>query len=109
MPSLNDLGISPSEIVYLSANKESFNKLLRILYWMKEDVYPTIDTALSSEDLSLQEVQMAASEMRQMLSSSRMLRNDDIVKETGYTRPTHYAPSISAAESYHLCSGSYIP
>lgn len=88
--SLNDLGISPSEIVYLSANKESFNKLLRILYWMKEDVYPTIDTALSSEDLSLQEVQMAASEMRQMLSSSRMLRNDDVVKETGYTSRAEY-------------------
>jgi len=88
--SLGDLGISASEMVYLSANVTAFDRLLKTLYWVKEGVYPQIDRSMGAVDWTLQEVQLVADDMRSLLAESRMLRNEDMVKETGHASQAVY-------------------
>lgn len=88
--SLGDLGISASEMVYLSANSKAFDSLLKTLYWVKEGVFPQIDRSMGAVDWTLQEVQLAADDMRSLLAESRMLRNEDMVKETGHASQAVY-------------------
>ena len=88
--SLGDLGVSASEMVYLSANAKAFDRLLKTLYWVKEGIYPQIDRSMGAVDWTLQEVQLAADDMRSLLSESRMLRNEDMVKETGHASQAVY-------------------
>ena len=88
--SLGDLGISASEMVYLSANSKAFDSLLKTLYWVKEGVFPQIDRSMGAVDWTLQEVQLAADDMRSLLAESRMLRNEDMVKETGHASQVVY-------------------
>ena len=88
--SLGDLGISASEMVYLSANSKAFDRLLKTLYWVKEGVFPQIDRSMGAVDWTLQEVQLAADDMRSLLAESRMLCNEDMVKETGHASQAVY-------------------
>ena len=44
------LGVSASEMVYLSANVTAFDRLLKTLYWVKEGVYPQINHATMAEE-----------------------------------------------------------
>ena len=88
--SLGDLGVSASEMVYLSSNSTAFDRLLKTLYWVKEGIYPQIDRSIGAVDWTLQEVQLAADDMRSLLSESRMLRNEDMVKETGHDSQAVY-------------------
>ena len=96
--SLDDLGISASEMVYLSANVTAFDRLLKTLYWVKEGIYPQIDRSMGAVDWTLQEVQLAADDMRSLLSESRMLRNEDMVKETGHASQAVYDSLSSTYE-----------
>ena len=94
--SLGKLGISASEMVYLSANAASFDRLLKTLYWLKEGVYPQVDRSVGASEWTLQEVQLAADDMRKLLSESRMLRNEDMVKETGHDSHAVYDTKSSS-------------
>jgi hypothetical protein len=96
--SLDDLGVSASEMVYLSANAKAFDRLLKTLYWVKEGIYPQIDRSMGAVDWTLQEVQLAADDMRSLLSESRMLRNEDMVKETGHASQAVYDSLLSTYE-----------
>ncbi len=100
---LGELGISASEIVYLSSNTEIFNRLLKILYWLNEGEYPLLNLSMSASDFTLQEVQLAADDMRQLLSESRMLRNEDMVKETGHSSNAEYDTAQLAEQYNRLC------
>ena len=77
-------------MVYLSANVTAFDRLLKTLYWVKEGVYPQINHSMGAVDWTLQEVLLAADDMRSLLSESRMLRNEDMVKETGHASQAVY-------------------
>lgn len=96
--SLGDLGISASEMVYLSSNIPAFDRLMKTLYWLKEGVYPQVDHSMGSSEWTFQEVQLAADDMRKLLSESRMLRNEDMVKETGHDSHAVYDTMLSSYE-----------
>ena len=76
-----ELGLSASEMVYLSANSSSFLRYLELKNWlrMEEGVYnpePRYKEHFETVELMLDN-------MRELLASARILRSDDLVKETG--------------------------
>ena len=70
---LKDLGVSPSELVYLSGDWDRFRHFLKMrsLYASEIDV--------SSDMILLDEAMMAVDSLREMLSHSRTLRQDDLI------------------------------
>ena len=73
--------MSASEMVYLSANSSSFLRYLELKNWlrMEEGVYnpePQYKEHFETVELMLDN-------MRELLASARILRSDDLVKETG--------------------------
>lgn len=88
VPSLGSLGISASEMVYLSADKASFTHFVEVLSWMKTGVFREYDCEgpVSSIDPNIHafsECSMAIDELRNVLAAAHPLTNDDLVKRTG--------------------------
>lgn len=88
LPSLGSLGISVSEMVYLSADKASFTHFVEVLSWMETGVFMEYDceSPITSDDPNLHafsECSMAIDELRKILAAARPLTNDDLVKRTG--------------------------
>ena len=88
VPSLGSLGISASEMVYLSADKASFTHFVEVLSWMKTGVFREYDceSPVSSNDPNLHafsDCSMAIDELRNVLAAAHPLTNDDLVKRTG--------------------------
>ena len=84
---MKELEVSASEMVYLSANKSTFYRYLELKNWLLrgycEDY--TNDFDIDNEDgtLKFDEIELTINNLRDMLASARILRNDDLVKETG--------------------------
>lgn len=72
----NGLGISPSELVYLSTDWEKFRKFLSLKYWSSK--------AAPSKGLGifLDEAEMAVDSMREMLLRARPLKQEDLIVNT---------------------------
>lgn len=88
VPSLGSLGISASEMVYLSADKASFTHFVEVLSWIKTGVFREYDceSPISSNDPNLHafsECSMAIDELRTVLAAAHPLTNDDLMKRTG--------------------------
>jgi len=78
-----ELGLSPSDIVYLSGDKDRFNRFLAVKCWMQQQAVSqeVIDapTVVQGEELPFEEAELAVDNLREMLSSTRMLRMDDLI------------------------------
>ena len=86
--SWKELGVSASEMVYLSANRSAFLRYLELKNWlmMEEDVYdPEPDYSKVFDPIELM-----LDNMRELLVGARILRNDDLVKETGLPEEAVY-------------------
>ena len=88
LPSLASLGISASEMVYLSADRASFTHFVEVLSWMKTGEFREYDceSPITTDDPNLRsfsECSMAIDELRKVLAAARPLTNDDLVKRTG--------------------------
>lgn len=86
--SWKELGVSPSEMVYLSANKSAFLRYLELKNWLMLD-----DGVYNPEpefNESFEAIELMLDNMRELLSGARMLRNDDLVKETGLPDGSRY-------------------
>jgi len=86
---LAQLGISPSELVYLSANKSAFFNFLKLRFWQQTHIFAQIDTE-SSEFISFDEAEIAIDSLREILFDSRALKASDMVKETGLSDTSAY-------------------
>ena len=92
---LAELGITPSELVYLSVDWEKFRKFVDVASWL-HDYNPDqpvkasgksgrelFDKTLTlSDPLPLDEAEWAVDSMREMMSKSRELRQNDLVATT---------------------------
>ncbi|MBP5392077.1 MAG: hypothetical protein J6Y40_08380 [Bacteroidales bacterium] len=82
---LKDLGLTPSELVYLSGNKELFNYYLKVLCWRNNGFGPIpelCEGTLTEDEISLREAEIAVDSLREMLSRSRELRQNDLIGHT---------------------------
>ena len=99
---LTDLGITPSELVYLSGDWERFKQFLEVACWLHENDGATVvaqqpglkkrkdpteielGTKLpaSPQIISLEEAEWAVDSMREMLSKARELRQNDLIATT---------------------------
>lgn len=106
--SLGSLGISASEMVYLSADKASFTHFVEVLAWMKTGTFrKMIDCesgfALKGDDKhAFGECAMAIDELRKVLAAARPLTNDDLVKQTGLPSSAVYS---EMSDEYHHVEG----
>lgn len=97
---LGELGVSASELVYLSADRKTFEQFLKASYCLKDGVYPEFVSSAGNAAFTLEEVLLPASHMRELLEKSRILRNDDLVKETGHS--CHASYDTLEAEYYKV-------
>ena len=95
---LADIGITPSELVYLSGDWERFRRFLEVAEWLsgKEDLpkkgvpidepkrIRLTDAEPSPSVIPLDEAEWAVDAMREMLSKARELRQDDLIATTEY-------------------------
>ena len=65
------LGLTPSELVYLSGDWDVFRHFLKWLYWYKNNVGITLD-----------EAELAVDSMRELLSRARPLKQEDLIAST---------------------------
>ena len=82
---LSELGVTPSELVYLSGNWDLFKKYLSVLYWSKNGygLIPELyDGSFTENEISLREAEIAVDSFRDMLSRSRELRQVDLIGHT---------------------------
>ena len=105
--SLGDLGISASEMVYLSADKSSFTHFVEVLSWMKTGKYSEYDSDgcpdIQGDDIhAFGECEMAIDELRKVLAAARPLTNDDLVKNTGLPSEAVYG---EMSNEYHHAVG----
>ena len=79
---LAELGVTPSELVYLSGNWDIFKNYLNVLYWYKNGFGPIpelYDGAFTENEIGLGEAEIAVDSLREMLSRSRELRQNDLI------------------------------
>lgn len=69
------VGISPSELVYLSYDWEKFRDFLSLLCWHRGG-------APGTKDILLDEAEMAVDSLREMIAHARPLRQDDLISTT---------------------------
>lgn len=105
--SLAALGVTASELVYLSADKASFAHFLELLTWLRTGTLTHIDldadiVEADEEKHSLATCMMAVDDLRRVLTSAHALQNDDLVKETGLPCEALY-DDLSA--TYHNLTG----
>lgn len=99
---LRELGVSASELVYLSSSKEQFVKYLTLKNW-----YDTGDKAVLSTDrsdadsLSYDCVEMTLDNLRDMITKAHPLKNSDLVKETGMDDEARYATMQDMYDKTH--------
>lgn len=95
---LAEIGVSPSELVYLSGDWEQFAKFLQLAHWLQsdggalelEDVpqrqRPGFEEKLQTKEqtqvISLEEAEWAVDSMREMVSKARELRQSDLIATT---------------------------
>lgn len=82
---LSELGVTPSELVYLSGNWNLFKKYLSVLYWSKNgygSIPELYDGSFTENEISLREAEIAVDSFRDMLSRSRELRQVDLIGHT---------------------------
>lgn len=87
------LGLSPSELVYLSGDWDKFEHFLQLL----DRCHPGND--LPGEPILLEEAKMAVDSMRELLSHARPLRQDDLI--------TSAIPADPALEKGSVCGFRY--
>lgn len=100
---LKDLGVSASSLVYLSSNKAAFVHYLEILYWLKNGVRRSIVTSEAPVGLSLDEVELAVEDLRDLMTNAAILKNDDLVKETGLESNATYT---DCQQNYYVLKNS---
>lgn len=105
--SLGELGISASEMVYLSADKPSFTHFVEVLSWMKTGTFKThvcdLDLVEYKDDMhAFSECSMAIDDLRKVLVSAHALTNDDLVKRTGQDSQAVYN---DMSNEYHQVKG----
>lgn len=86
MKSLNDLGVSASELVYLSANKSAFLRYIELKNWLQSEngVYDNCTNTIEADGgTTFDQVELIVGNVRDLLAGGRILRSDDLVKETG--------------------------
>lgn len=84
--SLNNLGVSASELVYLSANKSAFLRYVELKNWLQSEngVYDNYTDAIEADGgTTFDQVELIVGNVRDLLAGGRILRSDDLVKETG--------------------------
>ena len=107
--SLGSLGISASEMVYLSSDKVSFTHFVEVLSWMKTGVFNRYDCegVFSTNDSRIHaysECSMAIDELRKVLAAAHPLTRDDMVKTTGLPSQAEYS---NMSEEYHHVVGYF--
>lgn len=100
---LKSLGVSASALVYLSANRQAFVHYLETLYWLKEGVRRSIVTDGAPVGLSLDEVELAVENLRELMTNAAVLKNDDLVKETGLESHASYT---DCQQNYYVLKNS---
>ena len=92
---MQDLGVSSSEMVYLSANKSAFLRYLELKNWLKSGIYEDFTSDIESDgSMTFDEVELMLDNMRELLAGARILRNDDLVKETGLPDNADYMTKL---------------
>ncbi len=73
--SLSSIGVTPSELVYLSTDWDKFRDFLSVLNWCGNGT-----SASGTEDcIFLDEAELAVDSMREMIYRSRALKEDDLI------------------------------
>ena len=95
--SLAELGVSPSELVYLSGDWNRFRNFLEVVNWLKNPDLTKAGASIGKDritgtadfkkgdvvnSISLDEAEWAVDSMREMLAKSRELRQNDLVVTT---------------------------
>ena len=89
--SMQDLEVSASEMVYLSANRSAFLRYLETKNWLQSGVFEEFTNDIQFDDnMSFDEMELMLDNMRELLANARILRNDDLVKETGLPEEAVY-------------------
>lgn len=81
--SIKDLGISASELVYLSANKSLFLKYASLKDNTPRDPYEELRVVDDENKRSYESVELTLDNLRELLCYAHPLKNSDFVKETG--------------------------
>ena len=77
------LGISSSELVYLSGDWDKFRKFLALHRWQRGIPVIKKKVSVSNEnELLLQDAEMAVDSMREMIAHARPLKQDDLIVST---------------------------
>ena len=94
---LSELGVSPSELVYLSGDWDRFRNFLDVVNWINQPLPSKITSfgtnqqtsaadvkkgSVLLDSISLGEAEWAVDSMREMLAKSRELRQNDLVVTT---------------------------
>lgn len=99
--SLAEIGVTPSELVYLSGDWERFQKFLDVAEWFHQKDSPSrfnplpvvpgkqrpqseLEKEFLAHVISLEEAEWAVDSMREMLSKARELRQNDLIASTEY-------------------------
>ena len=99
--SLAEIGVTPSELVYLSGDWEKFQKFLEVAEWFhrkdsasrsvplpvvpgKQRPQLELEKEFLAHVISLEEAEWAVDSMREMLSKARELRQNDLIASTEY-------------------------
>ena len=102
--SMQDLGISASEMVYLSANKSSFLRYLELKNWLEGGIYESFTKDIEPDGCTTyDELELMLDNTRGLLTGARILRNDDLVKETGLSDGAEY-DTFTLAKRYNEVS-----
>lgn len=81
--SIKDLGISASELVYLSANKSLFLKYASLKDNTQRDPYEELRVVEDENKRSYDSMELTLDNLRELLCYAHPLKNNDFVKETG--------------------------
>lgn len=105
--SFGALGISASEMVYLSADKASFTHFVEVLHWMKTGTYMSMSASddiveIGNNMVPFSECAMAIDDLRKLLAGAHALTNDDLVKKTGMDSAAVYS---EMSNEYHHVEG----
>lgn len=104
---LGELGISASEMVYLSVDRAAFTHFVEVLSWMKTGTFRSHVCDGNLVEMkdgmhAFSECGMAIDELRKVLASAHALKNDDLVKQTGVDSEAVYD---AMSDEYHHVKG----
>ena len=84
------LGITPSELVYLSSDWEKFRNYLKVLWWKDGGSCPEF----AGEGIFLDEAEIAIDSLREMIYHSREIRQDDFAASSKEIDDQFYAKEV---------------